>query len=240
VIPTGYDVGRIPLLKQIMEHGTNGYAAAELAYTRYGQALAGEARVDGNLDEWAGNTWVPVGEPFQARTNRDQQDYRDTPRECYTRWAFKRGKTGIYLAARVTGDEVQGDQFTIWFDPRSPQLLGTPGTFYWVTGSLNANGTVRLNSGETSARIPNMTGAWAVSADGLNLEIYLPYALFDATSWPVSGDLGVSIAWVHNGANGKQTTLNWSEDGFPWTPRWFGVVRDTADAKTLPYMVRIK
>ena len=235
-------VGAIPLLHKVEQGGKTGWAGGELRFTRFGAARDGQADVDGDLKEWQNQAWVPVGEPFQARYSNGMQDNSATPREAYLHWAFKAGKDGLYLAAKTEGS-LQNDNFTLYFDPRFPQELGTPGRYYWASGKLLADGKLELRKGETSAAAPAMSGAWRQTETGLNLEIFVPYALFEQTSWPAAGDLGLSIWWVHFGPDGRKTNLMWSEEGHPWNPRWYGVVRRSKDAaqdKTMPVLARVR
>ena len=239
-IPAGSEVGRMPLTANSNKEGKTGWAVAEVAYVRYGGAIAGEATVDGDLAEWAGNPWSTVGEPVQARWVQGEVDNRANPQECYQKWAFRAGKAGIFFAVKATG-QVQKDRFTIFFDTREPKLLGTAGRYYWVSGSLADNGTIPLGQGETTKDAPGMKGAWKKSDYGAALEFFVPYELMELASWPAANDLGLSIWWVHTGPDGKVTNIMWSEDGHPWNTRWYGVVRLVKDkSEELPYMVRIK
>jgi hypothetical protein len=239
-IPRGAEVGRIPLVRKVKQGGHTGYAAAEVAYVRYARADKGEATVDGSLDEWRNATWQPLGESVQARWTRGPEDGRASLGECYLRWAVMAGHAGVYIAMRGAG-QLTKDTFTLFFDTRSPELLGTPGRYYWVSGSLNPNGVVNLAKGETTRNAPGMTGAWKATADGANLEMFIPYEAMELTAWPRSGDLGLSIWWRHANVNGGVTNLQWSEDGHPWNTRWYGVVRlGEGGGKPLPYMVRVK
>lgn len=227
-IPTDSDVGRIPLIRAMQ--------AAELAYVRFGAARASEAIVDGDLSEWNEHRWIPVGESVQARGSRGVTDHRTATNECYLNWAFKAGSNGVFMAAKLTG-AVDKDSFTLFFDPRAPELLGTPGRYYWLSGHRRADGKLELKRGETSKSAPGLVGVWRDAA----LELFIPYELMELTAWPTAGDLGLSIWWTHVGPDGQKTNLYWSEDGHPWNPRWYGVVRLGADSPTnLPYMVRVK
>ncbi len=236
-IPRDSPVGRIPLVQRV----GNGWAVAELAYVRYGAAREGEAQVDGDLSEWENDAFVPVGEAVQARWTRGPQDFRASSDECFTRWSFRSGKDGVWVAARVTG-KVENDTFTLFFDPRSPAELGTTGTFYWLWGSFKADGVLSLKAGETTKTASNLRGAWKATPAGCTLEFFVPYALMNTRGWPLSGDLGLSIWWTHLGEGGRKTHLMWSENGHPWNPRWFGVVRRLApgDKRELPFMVRVR
>jgi len=242
VIPANSEMGRLPLVTPVIgQQGKHGWAVAEVAYTRFGAARTGEAVVDGALTEWEHHIWSVIGEPVQARWTEGIIDHRATPRECYLRWSTKAGAHGLYLALQATG-QIRLDSFIAFFDTRPPQLLGTPGRYYWVTGSLAADGVVKLDAGETSPPGGGLRGAWQPTADGLTLEAYLPYSTLELTTWPKSGDLGVSLWWRHAGQNGAPTTnLHWAEDGHPWNTRWYGVVRRSNDETApLPYRVRIK
>ena len=238
-IPANAEVGRIPLLEKIQGGGKIGWAAAEVAYVRFGAAKAGEATVDGNLDEWTDQTWVPVGEACQARWTRGLADSRANPQECYLRWAFKAGKDGLFIAVKGTG-QMDKDNFTLFFDTRSPKELGTAGPYYWASGAFKPDGKLVLGKGETSAKATGMAGAWKSQDGGASIEMFIPYELMELAAWPASGDLGLSIWWKHAGANGS-TNLMWSEDGHPWNTCWYGVVRlMNAPRGELPYMVRVR
>lgn len=232
-------VGALPLLQKVERQGKTGWAAAEVRFTRFGAAPTGETTIDGDLAEWQEQTWVPMGEPFQARYSTGPRDFRAAPREAYLHWAFKAGKDGLFLAARGQG-QLQNDNFTLFFDPRAPEKLGTVGRYYWLDGKLQPDGKIQLRKGETSREAPGMSGTWRQSDEGLNLELFVPYALFEKRAWPPSGDLGLSLWWVHSGPDGKKTNLMWSEEGHPWNPRWYGVVRHTNKPDSVPFMVRVK
>ncbi|MGB2614263.1 MAG: SGNH/GDSL hydrolase family protein [Phycisphaerae bacterium] len=240
-IPQGSEVGRLPLIQSVERDGRTGWAVAELAYVRYGAARRGEATVDGSLEEWADAPQVPVGLPCQARFTQGPQDNRASPDECMTRWALRAGKDGLFIAVRATGC-IEKDRFTLFFDSRPPELLGTAGRYYWINGSLKPDGQVELGKGETSKEAPGLRGAWKVLPDdGATVEMFVPYALMETAAWPASGDLGFSIWWVHVGADDKTTNLMWSEDGHPWNPRWYGIVRLTdRQPEDMPFMVRVR
>ena len=240
-IPHGSDVGRIPLSFELKHLQQRSHAVAELAYVRYGGALRGEAEVDGMMREWDGHVFSPVGEPCQARWVRGPEDNRTVLKDCYLRVSYKAGARAMYVGIRATGD-VSRDRFTIFFDPREPGLLGSVGRYYWIGGSVQEKGRLKLGPGETSDRSIRMKGAWTATKSGAELEIMIPYEIFECDAWPPWRDLGLSLHWVHTGADGKRTNLMWSEDGHPWNPRWYGVVRlqDEADRDALPFMARIK
>jgi lysophospholipase L1-like esterase len=240
-IPENSPVGRMPLVSKYEKDGKTAWAAAEVAYVRYGAANPGEAIVDGDLADWTGHQWFPVGLPVQARWTRGPDDHRKSIDDCFTDWSFKAGKSALHLAVKAKG-KVADDVITLYFDPREPKLLGTPGTYYWLSIARDKNGNVRLRPGETSdRRKPDLKGVWHQTEAGATIEVSVPYSLMRGDSWPASGDLGLSIDWRHRGsAETPDTHLQWSEDGHPWNPRWYGVVRLTRKADNLPYMVRIK
>jgi lysophospholipase L1-like esterase len=242
-IPEDSQVGRISLIRKLHEEEKEGYAVAEVVYVQYGQALPGEAKVDGELDEWADHRWIPIGESCQARGRLGPEDHRESLQEAYIQAAFNKGENGFFIAFRGRGDLV-GDNATLFFDPRPPAELGTVGTYYWLGFKLEPNGVVKLGKGETSTSAPGMTGRWQTTKEGLDAEIFVPYALMDVNVWPVSGDLGFSIVWNHKHKDGRITRMTWSEDGHEWNPRWYGVLRLSPETNgpgdNLPYMVRIK
>lgn len=239
-IPEGSQVGRIPLIRKLESDGKIGYAVAEVAYVQYAQALPGEAAVDGDLREWDGQRWAPVGEPCQARGSGGPLDNRKSPDEAYIHMAFKAGIKGLFIALRGSGG-LTGDRATLFFDPRAPEQLGTVGPYYWAGLSFAADGVIRLSKGETSSASDGMSGRWRAAGGGLDAELFIPYALMDGSSWPASGDLGFSLVWTHQPKDGRPTQLRWSEDGHEWNPRWYGIIR-RADrpGDELPYRVRVK
>lgn len=234
-------VARTPVIHQVDQDGAVGWAVAEVASVRYAGALPGEAAIDGDLAEWSTNLWSPLGDAVQARWVRGPEDHRATPADCSLQWSCRAGAQHLYLALRGSGQLTQ-DSFTVFFDPRSPELLGTVGRYYWFNGSLAADGTVKLAPGETSPPQTQMQGRWR-SVDGQTvIELAVPYPLLGTTGWPASGDLGLSLCWTHRGADQQVTQLQWSEDGHPWNPRWYGVVRlqQQPAATLLPWMVRTR
>jgi lysophospholipase L1-like esterase len=238
-IPPDAEVGRIPLLENVERDGKPGWAAAEVAFVRFAVAKSGEATVDGDLAEWEGHTWSVIGEACQARWVRGPEDHRATPQECYLRWACKAGAQGLFVAVKATGT-VEKDSVCIFLDTRSPELLGTPGRYYWVDGSFKPNSVFALGKGETSAKATGLKGAWKKTDDGAAIEAFIPYELMECSAWPASKDLGLSIWWRHTGPQGN-TNLMWSEDGHPWNTRWYGVVRLSDDAGAVrPYVVRVR
>lgn len=240
VIPRGSPVGRIPLIRKLQANGKTGYAVTEVAYTEFGEALPGEAEVDGNLREWVSPRWAPVGEPCQARSRSGPLDNRKRPDEAYVHMAFKAGTNGIFIALRGRG-ELADDQATLFFDPRAPESLGTAGPYYWAGLRFAADGVVNLDKGETSVETPHMAGRWRATAGGLEAELFIPYSLMDGSTWPASGDLGFSLVWTHQPKDGNSTQLKWSEDGHEWNPRWYGVLRRVFSPRdAVPFMVRVK
>lgn len=234
-IPAGRDNGRIPLIKEVK----GGWAVAELAFCRYALAEKGEAAADADGKEWSEGAWSLVCEPCQARWVRGPEDRRENPSECMLKWSARAGKEGIYIGIKAEG-AVDKDAFTMFFDTRRPELLGTPGTYYWASGSFAAGGEVKISKGETSKKAGELAGKWKKTEKGAFIELFIPYELMDLQSWPESGDLGFSIWWIHNGPGGT-THLMWSEDGHPWNTRWYGVLRLSGEnVRKLPWMVRIK
>ena len=238
-IPARSDVGRVSILQKVEDKNASGWIAGELSYLRFGAARNGEAVVDGELNEWQNAVWSPLGEAVQARSWKGPVDLRAKPEDAYLRWAFKAGKDGIYFSARATG-ELKRDSCLVFFDTRTPELLGTPGRYYWISGKLLKDGRIELSKGETSTSAPEMRGIWKTTEGGANLEFFVPYVALDAAAWPQSGDLGLSIVWKHFDEGGTRTELLWSENGHWWNPRWFGVVRRTDEPNPrLPFRVRV-
>ena len=228
-------VGRIPLIKKV----NGGWAVAELAFVQFAQALSGNAMVDGRLEEWRShNHWAAVGEPCQARWTKGPSDNRADKNECYLSWSMKAGDRGIFIGIRALG-EISTDGFTIFFDTRKPELLGTAGRYYWISGSMQPDGKIKNDKGETSKTAPGMTGRWTQEKARRNFEIFIPYEALELKAWPGHRDLGVSLCWTHNGPEGV-THLQWSEDGHPWNSRWYGVARLQDKRGPLPRMVRVK
>jgi lysophospholipase L1-like esterase len=239
-IPRGRQVGRIPLIRKLRANGKTGYAATEVVYVEFGEALPGEAETDGDLREWATHRWAPVGEPCQARGRAGPGDNRKTPDEAYLRMAFKTGSNGLFIALRGRGD-LTNDRATLFFDPRPSEQLGTVGPYYWAGLSFAADGVVRLGKGETSTTAPGLTGRWQATDTGREAELFIPYALMDRDAWPASGDLGFSLVWTHQPNDGQPTQLMWSENAHEWNPRWYGVVRHLQEpGAKLPFMVRVR
>jgi lysophospholipase L1-like esterase len=238
-LPEGREMGRIPLRAELVSGKATTPAVAELVYLRCAGALRGEATVDGALTEWDAHAWSTLGDPEQARWTQGHQDHRATPQECTQQWAFKAGEKGLFCAVKLT-DATAKDSFTLFFDPRDPAELGTPGRYYWASGDFRKDGTLGMSRGETSKSDAGLKGAYRAAADGMTMELFIPYALMERDAWPAGGQLGFSIWWRHNGPAGT-THLLWSDDGHPWNTRWYGVVCLQADkAQPLPYRVRIK
>jgi lysophospholipase L1-like esterase len=234
-LPPDKDNGRIPLILKVR----NGWAVAELAFCRYAPALKGEVVVDGDDKEWSENKYSVVGEAFQARWVRGIEDKRTSPSECNLKWTCKAGGQGLFFCIRAEGS-VEKDNFTFFFDIRKPELLGTPGPYYWVSGSLSNDGIIKVSKGETSKKAAGLAGKWKKTDNGAFMEIFIPYELMEIDSYPESGDIGFSLWWTHNG-NAGITNLMWSEDGHPWNTRWYGIIRIEKEfGQNLPYMIRIK
>lgn len=222
-------------------------AVASLAMIRFASALRGEAEVDGVLSEWVGQVWSPLGLASQAHWTRGPADHRAAPEDARLEFAVKAGQDRLYLALRGRGAAVN-DAFQLFFDARDPAELGSMGPYYWLDATLLADGGVRLKRGETSPGAKGRsaeTGRWGRAEEGaVVIELAVPYALFAAGGWPDSGDLGFSLIWAHREADdpSKVTRLMWSDDGHPWTPRGYGVVRlqQQADRGALPWVVRTR
>lgn len=229
--PAGQEVGRVVL------KGDAG-AIAELSFVRFGEAFSGDVTVDGDLAEWGTASWLPVGEPVQARWTTGPQDNRKSVSECYTSWSFAAGEKGLSIAFRGTGNMAK-DAATVYFDPREPELLGTAGPYYWIDIKFAPDGRLSVKLGDSSPPSGGVQGRWVQQAGMFSGEMFIPYAALELGSWPRSGDLGISIVWRHAGEDGPSTTLQWAEDGHPWNTRWFGVVRRNSVAP-LPFRVRVE
>ncbi len=244
-IPKKSDIGRIPLVYKVKNKNVTGWAVAEAAYIRYGKARIGDATVDGDLAEYKESNWITIGDPIQARWTQGIRDGRINRNECDLRWAFSAGKNGIYFAVDLKGTKFYQDNFTIFMDTRKANLLGTPGPYYWISGRFDKNDKLSLSRGETSPNAPGLAGVWKANTNGANLEFFVPYAMLGTITWPTDGDFWMSIWWRHTSSNPEakypSTNLLWSEDGQPWSTRWYGVIRaDDGKNKPLPFMVRIK
>lgn len=234
-LPANRDNGKIPLICKV----PGGWAVAELAFCRYASALKGESVVDCEEKDWAENKWSMVGEPCQARWVKGADDKRADQSECNLLWGCKAGEKGLFLAIKANGT-VDKDVFTLFFDARKPELLGTPGPYYWVSGSHAKDGSFKVSKGETSKKSAGPEGKWKKTGYGAFIEVFVPYELMGLSSWPESGDLGFSLWWTHHGTGGV-TQLMWSEDGHPWSTLWYGVIRlESQPGKPPPWMVRIK
>ncbi|MBA3685111.1 MAG: hypothetical protein H0W72_07705 [Planctomycetes bacterium] len=237
-LPEGSAVGRIPLLRKVEGAEGSGWAVGELAYARFAEARSGEATIDGDLKEWANRKrWSPLGEPVQARWTRGAEDHRASPDDCSLTWTCLAGPQALDIALRARGT-VAADSFTIFLDPRAPDELGSAGRYYWVGGKLAADGRVEVGRGETS-KTGDPSGAWRREGDLTTIELRIPYAVMGASAWPAAGDLGLSLHWTHAGTT-PPTMLQWFEDGHPWNPRWYGVVRLARDDAPLPFVVRVE
>ncbi|MGI5869730.1 MAG: SGNH/GDSL hydrolase family protein [Kiritimatiellia bacterium] len=240
-IPDGSLVGRIPVVETLTDAGRTGHAVAEVLYTSVAIAPVGEAEVDGRLGEWDGQPTAPVGLACQARGWRGPADNRASPEEAQVDFLFKAGADGVYIALRGRG-VLTNDTATIFFDPRPPAQLGTAGPYYWVDLSFAPAGLVKIRKGETSVTGDGLRGAWLVTEAGLDAECFIPYAVMDASAWPASGDLGLSLIWRHQGVDGKATRLAWSEDGHEWNPCGYGIVQRLQPGAPSPrrYVARVK
>ena len=145
------------------------------------------------------------------------------------------------MAMRITGD-FRGDDFTLFFDPRSPEELGTAGPYFWSNLEFGQDGIFHRQSGETSDNRSDLRGVWRETATGASAELLIPFRWMRLERFPASGQLGFSLVWRHRGADGKMTTLNWAESGHPWTPYGYGVIsrQESPDLHSLPYCIRIE
>lgn len=234
-LPSDSESGMIPLLRQ----AGAAWAAANVRYVRYARAGSGEGAVDGRLDEWQPAHWTTLGTPDQARWTSGPEDHRASPDECLLQFAVKAGRAGFHLAIKGRAN-FSRDSFTLFFDPREPAELGTPGRYYWVNGAFGDSGQISVQNGETSrAAAPSRAARFAENGETA-VEIFVPYGAFGMDSWPASGDLGFAFWWRHSGPDGKITHLQWSATGHPWHPTEFGVVRKTSDPAPLPFMARVQ
>lgn len=238
--PGNSEVGRVPLSGRAKIGEGEMKLDAELAYVRFAAAPSGESVADADLSEWSDARWIPVGEPVQARWTKGPADYRQTPRECHVRWAFKAGREGVWIAFHAMG-EVTKDKFTLYFDPRPAAELGTAGPYVWIDGAFKPDGALVLRAGDSSpSGVAGLAGRWRAPAAGeVEGELFVPYAVMNTAEWPVDGDLGASIVWMHPHVDGRVTRLMWSENGHPWNTRWFGVIRRDSTG-SLPWRVRVE
>ena len=237
VWPIDSAVGRQRLTAELIEGTQRAPVAAELAWVRMASACSGEAVIDGDLGEWRYDTWAPLGEPCQARWVIGPADQRADPGEFGLIWACRAGREAIHLALRITGDPLH-DRFTIFCDTRPANQLGSAGPYWWIAGQWQADGTIRLQPGETSPPAALANGSGRTVDGSVTAEYSIPYAALATTLWPISGDLGLSFWWTHQGQGGV-THLQWSEDGHPWSTRWYGVVRRDP-VGPLPWVVRVR
>lgn len=236
-IPAESEVGSIPLIQRLPD---GAWAVADLGYVRYAGARAGEAEIDGLLDDWSECHWSTLGDPFHARWTKGPLDNRENPEECRMEFALRAGAGGVFIAIRAEGDLAR-DHFTLFFDSRGREDLGTPGVYYWISGRPDKEGTWVFRAGETSPRETQVMAMAQNTEIGMNFELFIPYEAIGLEAWPNSGDLGFSFWWNHTGEDGKVTRLLWSDRGHPWNPRWFGVVRlDDGNSAPRPYMVRVE
>lgn len=240
-IPDGKLVGRMPIVQEIEYGDRKARAVAEFAYTRFASVKRGQITIDGRMDDWAGAEWFPVGDPIQARWTSGPYDSRESIDESNWECAITAGDSGLYFAFRGTGEPAD-QSVTVYFDPRSPDLLGTVGSYYWLEIKFRKNGRFVFSLGDTSPKTEEVFGCWnrSKSSDIVG-EIYVPYEVMGTAMWPESGDLGVSIVWKYHPDGRNPTYLMWAEDGHPWNPRWYGVARLRAEGKGIsPYRVRVE
>lgn len=232
-LPADQSVGTLPLITN--HHGQS--AVAQLSFTRFAQALTGNATVDGDLTEWSKHTWSTLGHPSQACWTRGPIDNRVSPSECHPEFTFKAANDGLYMAIRVQGN-ITSDRLTVFFDPRPAKKLGTAGGYYWINAGFK-NGTFSASRGETSPRNIRIKSAFKQHAKKTNIELFIPYAILNQSGWPTDQDMGLSVWWNHLGVNGR-THLQWSDRGHPWNTLHYGVLRRThSPDESLPTHVQI-
>lgn len=233
--PADSKLGRIPFMERFEDEGQTGWAVGEVVYLRVPTARSGQTIIDGTLSEWADADWTPLDDPLQARWTRGSQGLTAEQIPIKLKMALRAGSEGVAIAFKHEGT-VAGNRFFVWFDPRTPEELGTVGRYYWISGELIAADSVRIRRGETSPPDERLAAA---AGQGV-VEIFVPYATMEQSGWPDSGDLGLSVHWQALDAHSKPVNLLWADDGHPWNPRWYGVVQR---ANTQPaahrYRVRI-
>ncbi len=237
-LPVPEQTGRVQLVEPFEVDGKTTYAVGELVFTQYAEARAREVTVDADLEEWQDARWVPVGETEQARWLRGPMDRRQAKEEAYTEWAIAAGEVGIYIAFRGQGNPKR-DTVTLFFDPRAPEALGTVGAYYWLDVRLDRDGSLSLRPGDTSPSRSGLIGKWIQDGAQIEGELFIPYPVIGLKHWPESGDLGWSIIWKYQPDSGDPTYLMWSENGHPWTPRWYGVARKNPQG-ALPFRIQVE
>lgn len=247
-IPTIADVFRIPLFLdgETFEHGclitTVGPAVGELVGYRPATAIPAETTPDGDLGEWTGRRFIPLGLPCQARQIRGPEDRRLRPKELFPNLAFASGANALHVAMRATGAQTN-DWMTLFFDPRDPAAFCTPGPYFWASVFLRENGEVEVSRGETTPPGPGTHGRWRTADDGtVEAEWDIPWNWMGLEGFPASGRLGFSA--IYRQAAPPHTRLTWVESYFEWTPLRYGELRLLPDAASesapLPLLLRVE
>ena len=218
-------------------------AAAELVGHRPATALPGEIVVDGDLSEWAGRRFVPLGLPCQARTSRGVSDPRAAPSDLFPELSFFAGREALHVAMRAAG-AAPGDGLTLFLDPRAPEAFGTAGSYVWAGIGLKEDGAVEVSRGETSPPGPGTVGRWRRTPDGtLEAEWSIPWEWAGLDAFPASGRLGLSV--IYRQGRPPHARLSWVESYFEWTPLHYGELRLVPNAAAesgdaLPWLLRVE
>lgn len=218
-------------------------AAAELVGHRPATALPGEIVVDGDLSEWAGRRFVPLGLPCQARTSRGVSDPRAAPSDLFPELSFFAGREALHVAMRAAG-AAPGDGLTLFLDPRAPEAFGTAGSYVWAGIGLKEDGAVEVSRGETSPPGPGTVGRWRRTPEGtLEAEWSIPWEWAGLDAFPASGRLGLSV--IYRQGRPPHARLSWVESYFEWTPLHYGELRLVPNAAAesgdaLPWLLRVE
>ena len=218
-------------------------AAAELVGHRPATAIPGEIVIDGDLSEWAGRRFVPLGLPCQARTSRGVSDPRAALSDLFPGLSFFAGREALHMAMRAAG-AAPGDGLTLFLDPRAPEAFGTAGSYVWAGIGLKEDGVVEVSRGETSPPGPGTVGRWRRTPDGtLEAEWSIPWEWAGLDAFPASGRLGLSV--IYRQGRPPYARLSWVESYFEWTPLHYGELRLVPDAAAesgdaLPWLLRVE
>jgi lysophospholipase L1-like esterase len=216
--------------------------AADVVGYRPATAIPAETTPDADLSEWAGQRFIPLGLPCQARQIRGPEDRRLQPEQLFPRLAFASGADALHVAMRATGAQTN-DWMTLFFDPRDPAAFCTPGPYFWASVFLRENGEVEVSRGETSPSGPGTTGRWRAAPDGsVEAEWDVPWDWMGLDGFPASGRLGFSA--IYRQAAPPHTRLTWVESYFEWTPLRYGELRlfpdAAAESAPLPLLLRVE
>lgn len=205
------------------------YAMAEADLLRAGQcANLEQAAIDGELGEWRGRLFAPVGEP---RENGRRLEFASG-------WDADR----LYLAARAQGAEPAGQRLALLVDAREARLLGTPGGGVHLHAVLEADGSVSVVQPGGDKKL-SAAGAWKGDAQSWRLELALPRTLLEAAAWSEREmDIGFNITWP--AASPDEAPLIWSDGGEDGSSRSCGLLRRSTSLtlqptlRDLPLLVR--